>query len=589
MIHIRTNFAANHFFKVINIFKVNNLKSMIKSKNGIKPIEINIVNLNRTIEVEGGITLAEIAEALGDNLNFKPICARVNNKTEGLHYPIYVPKTVEFLDRCSDSGQRAYTRSLCMMLYHVVVTHFPGATLRIEHSLSNGYYCRIDGVKVDETTAETLRRGLDKLRDANLPFEFHTCSTSEVIEKFEREGLASKVLLLRTSGEPYTSFYTLDSVSDSYYGCLAPRTGLIDVYDITTYRGEGFLLRAFDTRTPSVTPPVVVQDKMYTAFTDHVEFNHIIGVSNVGELNERITHGRPADLINVAETLHTQRLGLIGDEIARRYRAGGARIVLIAGPSSSGKTTTTKRLSIQLMTHLLRPIMISLDDYFVNRINTPLDEQGDYDYESLYALDIEQFNTDLNRIIAGEEVELPSYSFETGERRYRGNRVRLDSGSIILIEGIHGLNPELTAHIADDMKFRVYVSALTTLAIDDHNWIPTTDNRLLRRIVRDFKYRSIDARQTIARWPSVRRGEEKWIFPYQENADAMFNSSLLFELAVIKDYATAILDRVPHDCPEYSQAYRLRKFLSYFRQIDASAVPPTSLLREFVGGSSFHY
>ena len=562
---------------------------MIKSKNGIKPIEIIVTNLGKMVEVEGGITLAEISDALKVELGFEPICARVNNKTEGLHYQVYGPKTVEFLDRRSDSGQRVYTRSLCMMLYHAVRTTYPDARLRIEHSVSNGYFCSITGVVADETTTATLKAALDRLHRDNLPFEFHTRPTHEVIEMFRNEGLDSKVRLLQTTGTPYSSYYTLGEVADSYYGCLAPRTGFIDVYELSPYRGDGFLLRGFDTKNPAVTPDAVVQDKMYKAFTDHVEFNRIIGVSNVGELNEHIEKGRPADLINVAETLHDQRLGLISDEIARRHRAGGAKIVLIAGPSSSGKTTTTKRLSIQLMTHLLKPVMISLDDYFVNRVNTPRDEHGDYDYESLYALDIEQFNTDLNRIIAGEEVELPSYSFETGERRYRGNRVKLDDNSIILIEGIHGLNPELTAHIEDKEKFRVYVSALTTLAIDDHNWIPTTDNRLLRRIVRDFKYRGIDAGETIARWPSVRRGEEKWIFPFQENADAMFNSSLLFELAVIKDYATSVLDRVQPDCPQYATAYRLKKFLGYFRRIDASAVPPTSLLREFVGGSSFHY
>lgn len=562
---------------------------MIKSKNGIEPIEVKVLNNGVSVEVEGGITLAEIAEALSDELGFEPICARVNNKTEGLHFQVYGPKTIEFLDRRSDSGHRVYIRSLCMMLYHAILNEFPGSRLTIEHSVSNGYFCRITDVPVNEASANCLKNAITRLHEARMAFVYHSSPTDEVIDLFERQGLHSKVLLLRTSGNPYSVFYTLGDVADSYYGCLAPHTGMIDVFDLQPYHGDGFLLRGFDPNNPVKLPDAVVQDKMYTAFTDHVDFNHIIGVSNVGELNERIENGRPADLINVAETLHNQRLGLIGDEIARRHSEGGAKIVLIAGPSSSGKTTTTKRLSIQLMTHLLKPVMISLDDYFVDRIHTPRDESGDYDYESLYALDIEQFNTDLNRIIGGEEVELPSYSFETGQRRYRGNRVRLDKDSIILIEGIHGLNPELTAHIANSEKFRVYVSALTTLAIDDHNWIPTTDNRLLRRIVRDYKYRAIDAAQTIARWPSVRRGEEKWIFPFQENADAMFNSSLLFELAVIRDYAMAILDRVTSDCPEYATAYRLKKFLGYFKQIDASAVPPTSLLREFVGGSSFHY
>ena len=310
---------------------------------------------------------------------------------------------------------------------------------------------------------------------------------------------------------------------------------------------------------------------------------------NAGELNRTVEAGRTAMLINVAEALHDKYIARISDEITARYHRGGARVVLIAGPSSSGKTTTTKRLGIQLMTNLLKPQMISLDDYFVDRTQTPRDADGDYDYESLYALDLPLFNRDLNAIIAGEEVALPTYNFQTGTREYRGNTIRLTEGSILLIEGIHGLNPELTAAVAEDMKFRIYVSALTTISIDDHNWVPTTDNRLLRRIIRDYKYRGASAEDTIRRWPSVRRGEERWIFPYQENADATFNSSLLFELGVMKDYAEDILGRVPRDTPEYGEAHRLRKFLSYFLPIGEKNIPSTSLLREFLGGSSFHY
>ena len=328
---------------------------------------------------------------------------------------------------------------------------------------------------------------------------------------------------------------------------------------------------------------------MYHAFTEYLHFNRIVGVSDVGQMNRQVIERRTSDLINLAEALHSQAISRISDEIARRYHEGGARIILVAGPSSSGKTTTAKRLAIQLMTHLLKPQTISLDDYFVDRVNTPRDETGDYDYESLYALDLAQFNRDLNAILAGEEVELPSYNFETGTRQYKGNRVRLPEGGVLVIEGIHGLNPELTANIPDHQKFRVYVSALTTLSIDDHNWVPTTDNRLLRRIIRDYKYRGTSAVDSIRRWPSVRRGEEKWIFPYQENADATFNSSLIFELGVMRDLAERILSDVPADIPEYAEAYRLRKFLSYFLPIGSEAIPPTSLLREFLGGSSFHY
>jgi len=562
---------------------------MIKSKQEIKPVDIHIVNTDRHEQVEGGITLREIAATLKPELGFEPICARVNNKTEGLHYQVYGPKEIEFLDINSGSGSRAYVRSLCMMLFHVLDKEFGGARMSAEHSVSNGLYIRIDGVEPTPENAKAIETSMRRLVERDIDFEYHVLPTDEAIRIFEHAGLDSKVELLRTSERVETSCYSLEGTIDSYFGCLAPHTGMLRVFAIDAYHEEGFLLRSFDPHYPTKVVPAVEQPKMFRAFKDHQLFNRIVGVSNVGQLNKTVLTGRPASLINVAEAIHEKRLSAISDEITARYRNGGARIVLIAGPSSSGKTTTTKRLAIQLMTNLMKPVMISLDDYFVDRNRTPRDIDGEYDYESLYALDLKQFNSDLNRILAGEEVELPSYSFELGKRIYKGNRIRLEPGSILLIEGIHGLNPELTAQIEDRMKYRVYVSALTTLMIDDHNWIPTTDNRLLRRIIRDYKYRGTSATDTIRRWPSVRRGEEKWIFPYQENADAMFNSSLLFELAVIKDYATAILERVPNNVPEYAQAYRLRRFLGYFKQISANVIPPTSLLREFLGGSSFKY
>lgn len=562
---------------------------ILKSKQPARPIELEIVNLKKTIEVEGGITLLEIAEYLKEELAFEPIIARVNNKNEGLHYQVYGPKKVEFLDKNSDSGQRAYVQSLCMMLYYAVTKTFSGASMRVEHSLSNGLFISIHGVDPTDDNAKVLSAVMRRLVTRNIPFEYHLSPIGKAIERYEEQGLDSKVLLLKTIDNIESAYYTLDNVADSFYGSLAPRTGMIDVFELSIYNGEGFLLKWFDPKNPDQVPPTVLQPIMYKAFKDHLKFNRIVGVSNVGEMNNVVLHGRPADLINVAETLHTNRLSAISDRIAERYREGGARVVLVAGPSSSGKTTTTKRLATQLMTNLLKPVMISLDNYFVNRQHTPRDESGDYDFESLYALDLELLNNDLKRLLAGEEIALPTYVFETGERVYKGQKIHLEEGSILLLEGIHGLNNELTSQIADDMKFKIYVSALTTLSIDNHNWIPTTDNRLLRRIVRDFKYRGTSARETIRRWPSVRRGEEKWIFPHTENADAMFNSSLLFELAVIKDYAEAILSRVPRNCPEYAQAYRLRRFLHYFRQISPDAIPPTSLLREFLGGSSFKY
>jgi uridine kinase len=549
-------------------------------------IRVYCVNLQRYVEVEGGTTLLQIVRSLGTDLGFEPICARVNNKTEDLQYPVFGPKDVEFLTADSDSGYRVYVRSLCMMLYKAIYRLYPGARLRLEHSISQGYYCQI--LDAENVNATDILDEMHKISDADIQFIRHEGRTEEVIKLFENQGLTDKVQLLKTTNDLYSVYYTLGDLADSYYGSLAPSTSHIKVFDLTQYH-DGFLLRAFDRKNQANVPEAIKQEKMFGAFTDYVAFNKIVGIKNVGELNRAVDAEHTSDLINVAEALHTKKIARISDIIAERYEKGGARIVLIAGPSSSGKTTTTKRLATQLMTNLLKPVMISLDNYFVNRDQTPRDADGDYDYESLYALDLKQFNDDLNAILRGEEVELPTYSFELGKRLYKGNTVRLDDNSIILIEGIHGLNPELTSAIAEDQKFRIYVSALTTLSIDDHNWVPTTDNRLLRRIIRDFKYRGTSAVETIRRWPSVRRGEEKWIFPYQENADATFNSSLLFELGVMKEYGEDILRRVPSNCPEYATAYRLRKFLSYFRPIPSKAVPPTSLLREFLGGSSFHY
>ena len=551
-------------------------------------ITVDLVNTSSQLHVGGGTTIAEIAAMLGDKIPFRPICARVNNKTEGLDFAVYAPKTVEMLDITSDSGHRAYVRSLSMMLYCAVHNLYPGARLRIEHSVANGYYCLFPGLDVTPATVRAIEAEMRRLHEAALPFVRHERPRTEVIEIFRRAGLDDKVQLLETVDSLYSVYHTLGDVADSYYGCLAPDTGHIGVFALTPFR-DGALLRAFDRANPTQVPPIIDQHKMFDAFTAYVKFNNIIGVRNVGELNATDLQGHTSELINVAEALHEKYIARISDEITRRYENDGTRVVLIAGPSSSGKTTFTKRLAVQLRTNLLSPIQISLDNYFVDRDKTPRDADGDYDYESLYALDLKLFNHDLKAIIAGEEVELPCYSFETGTRYWRGDKVKLGERSVILIEGIHGLNPELTADIERRYKYMIYVSALTTLSIDDHNWVPTTDNRLLRRIIRDSKYRGTSALETLRRWPSVRRGEQRWIFPYQENADTMFNSSLLFELGVMKSYGESVLAAVPNTVPEYAQAYRLRKFLSYFREIPSQMIPPTSLLREFLGGSSFHY
>ena len=552
-------------------------------------LKVYCKNIEEYIPFNGGDTLMDIYNTISDRIPERPICAHVNNKTEDLQFPLFAPKQVEFLTRQSPSGHRVYVRSLCMMLYKSVVDLFPGVRLIIEHSISRGYYCRLTGdITVNEDVVTRLKARMTELVKRDIKFERKERLTSDVIKIFEKQGLDDKVKLLRSIHELYTVYYRLDNVCDSYYGNLAPSTGMLNIFDLQLYK-DGFLLLGADSSNPSMVASPIVQEKMYHAFTDYLAFNRVIGVDNVGELNEAVASKESAMLINVAEALHDKKIGRISDDISRRYAEGGARIVLIAGPSSSGKTTFTKRLAIQLMTNLLEPKMISLDDYFVNREVTPRDIDGDYDYESLYALDLETFNRDLNALIAGEEVNLPTYNFELGHRVYKGKKLKLNSNSVLLIEGIHGLNPELTAHIDAKMKYLIYVSALTTLSIDDHNWVPTTDNRLLRRIIRDYKYRGVSATDTIKRWPSVRRGEEKWIFPFQENADAMFNSSLIFELGVMKELADDILNGVPRDIREYAEAYRLRKLLSYFTPITDRLIPSTSLLREFLGGSSFHY
>lgn len=536
-------------------------------------------NTGNYVEVSGGESLNDIARRI--QLPFRPICARVNNKNEGLTYAVYSPKKVEYLSRETPSGTRTYIRSLCMMLYCAVRRISPQARLKIEHPISHGWFCRLEGLDVNPNTLDLLRNHLTELYRADLPFAFDEKLTKDIVEDFRAEGLDDKALLLESIHEVYTKYYTLEGVADSFYGCLAPSTGHIDKFRLVPYH-DGFILMGLIGET-------VAQEKMFNAFKDYVKFNRVAGVSTVGEMNRTVSQGEARQLINLSEALQNNRIARMADEITRRYHEDGVRIVLVSGPSSSGKTTFTKRLAIQLMTNLLEPRMISLDDYFVDRDKTPLDENGELDYESIYALDINGFQRDLQALLEGKEVSLPTYNFEIGTREYRGNRLSLDSRSILLIEGIHGLNPELTAQISDDKKFKVYVSALTTLNLDDHNWVPTTDTRLIRRIIRDNAYRGSDALKTIRRWPSVRRGEEKWIFPYQENADAMFNSSLLFELGVLKERGERLLRQVPQDCVEYAEAYRLRRFLSYFLPIEEHYIPSTSLIREFIGGSSFDY
>ncbi|MDE6548318.1 MAG: nucleoside kinase [Muribaculaceae bacterium] len=553
-------------------------------------MEIYIKNQDRYVSTEGGISPLQLLTSGEVALPFRPICCRVNNKTEDLRFPIYSPKQVEFLTEFSESGRRVYIRALCFMLYKAVSEMLPGSQLRIEHSIFRGYFCRIFTVGSDHPCTlnreqiQALADRMKQLAEADLPFERHERLTSDILPQLREQNLFSKVLLFETTGQLYTTYYTLDGLADSYYGALPPSTGYAPVFALHPY-ADGFILMGRDQKNPERAIEPENQKKMFKALTDYMHFNQVTKVRNVGELNMSVRERKVRELINVAEAMHERQIGRIADEIVER----GAKIVLLAGPSSSGKTTTCKRLAVQLMTSLVTPKMISLDDYFVDRDKTPLDETGDYDYESLYALDLERLNSDLSRLLAGETVNLPTYSFEFGCRIEKEKPLKMEASDVLIIEGIHGLNPELISSVGSSSIYKVYVSALTTLTIDDHNWISTTDNRLLRRIVRDYRYRHTSALDTIRRWPSVRRGEEKWIFPFQENADATFNSSLIFELGVMKEYAEPVLRQVPHNVEQYENAYRLLKFLEYFDPIPADQIPPTSLLREFLGGSSFHY
>ncbi|MDR2496335.1 MAG: nucleoside kinase [Tannerellaceae bacterium] len=548
-------------------------------------IRIYCRNTSSFIEVEAGASLPEIYAAVGEPLANRPLLGLVNNNARSLTYRCYQPKDVEFVDYCDTAGQRVYVRSLCHILSKAVHDLLPEATLYIEHPISKGYYCVIGKGPVDAAVIERIRNRMREIVAADMPFVLHTVRTEEAVEKFRSLGMYDKVRLAETAGRIYTSYYELDGYINFFYGCLTPSTGYITTFDLIPYF-DGLLLRIPRRDCPSELEPVVRQDKMYEIYKESLLLLRALGLENTGDLNKAISEGRSREMILVAEAMQEKQIARIADQIAGRY-ADGLRIVLISGPSSSGKTTFAQRLGIQLMTNFHQPFAISLDDYFVERTDTPRDESGDYDYESLYALDLDYFNSDLNKLLAGEEISLPSYDFTTGRRVYKNRRLRLSAGSLLIIEGIHALNPELTGHIADRHKFRVYVSALTSISLDNHNWIPTADNRLLRRIVRDYRCRNYSPVQTIARWPSVRKGEDKWIYPYQETADAMFNSAMLYELAALRRYADPILAEVREDEKENVEARRLIRFLRYFNHISDFELPGTSLLREFLGGGSF--
>lgn len=551
-------------------------------------VQVFCKNNNSYYDLPIGSTLAEANEILKIKTEALIVNCKVNNKTESLDYRIYSSKQIEYVDVKDSSGMRTYVRSLCFLLAKAVSEVFPGSEMRIEHPISKGYFGKIKGFdKLTDADIQKIKNVIDSHIKNNTPFVEREQEKEKVIELFRKNKQEDKALLLETSDALYSKFYQMDNYFDYFYGYLVPSSGYIYLYELQPYT-DGFLVRVPSRSNPNVLEDMVEQPKMQQVYAEQLRFLNILGLNNVSDLNIANRKGRMSDVVKVAEALQEKTIAHIAEEIAGRFN-DGVRVVLISGPSSSGKTTFRKRLEVQLMVNLLKPVGISLDDYFVNRVDTPLDENGEYDYESLYSLDLKQFNKDISKLLNGEKVAMPIYNFATGQREYRGHELRIDKHSVLVIEGIHGLNPELTKDIDDENKFLIYVSALTTISLDNHNWIPTTDNRLLRRLVRDYQYRNYSAIDTISRWDSVRRGEDKWIFPYQENADVMFNSAMIYELAALRQYAEPILRQVPKSAPEYAEARRLLKFLSYFNSINDSEMPPTSLLREFLGGSSFKY
>ena len=563
-----------------------------------KMIQVRCKNNGETIEVPVGSNLKDIYEKAGLEMKYGPLSAHVNNKVEGMHYRIYTPKDVEFLDITSPSGSRAYTRSLFFVLCKAAHDLFTPCKVAIDIPVSNGYYVNLNiGRPVTIEDAGAIRRRMQEIINAAMPIHRHETTTEEAIEVFDKLHNRSKVKLLKSIGSLYTTYYDIDGYLDYYYGALLTNTSELYLFGLEKYY-DGLLLRLPSREHPDELGEMTHQDKMFGIFKEHHQWQDILKLRTVGDLNEAILNGHSSKLIQISEALQEKKIGKIADEIAQRVNPPsslglgnnkGVRLVLIAGPSSSGKTTTCKRLSVQLAVNGIKPIGISLDDYFLDREKTPIDEKGDYDFEHLHALNLPLFNEQLNALFNGEEIELPRYDFPTGKSVKSGKKLKLHDDEVLVVEGIHALNPELTAQIPNEQIFRIYASALTTILLDNHNYIPTTDNRLLRRIIRDHKYRKVSALETIRRWPSVRAGENKWIFPYQENADAMFNTAMLFELAVIKSQAEPLLEQVPENCPEHAEAYRLLKFLKYIKPIPETQIPPTSLLREFLGGSSFEY
>ncbi len=552
-------------------------------------LQIRCKNNNVTKSFPEGSSLFDVYQEFADDIHlpYPVVSAKVNNVSQGLKFRLFQNRDVEFLDARAGSGHRVYVRSLSFVLYKATQDIFPGSKLFIEHSLSRGYYCNFKkktGDALNDEDVERIKVRMQEIIDLDMPFRRNEATTEEAVRVFAERGFSDKVKLLETSGQIYSDYYMLGDTADYYYGPLVPSAGYLKVWDLQRYQ-DGMLLRVPDWNDPSRVAEYVDMPKTFEMFAEKTRWDIIMRLSNAGDVNKAILRGYASELIQVSEALQEKKIVQIAEEIAQKM----PKLVLITGPSSSGKTTFCKRLSIQLLACGLRPMAFSTDDYFVNRVDTPKLPNGDYDFDNIEAVDYKLLEEHLTRLMQGETVEVPEYNFTTGKREYNGKKLKLQRDSVLIMEGIHALNPLLTKNIPNEAKFKIYISALTSISLDDHNWIPVRDNRLLRRIIRDYNKGAFTARETIAQWKNVCEAEDKWIFPFQETADVMFNSALNIEFAVLRPHAEIILSAIPKNCPEYSEAHRLLKFLHFFLPVSDKEIPPTSIMREFVGGSSFKY
>ena len=558
-------------------------------------LQIRCKNNNVTKSFPEGTSLLDVYQEFAEEINlpYPVVSAKVNNASQGLKFRLFQNRDVEFMDAREGSGHRVYVRSLCFLLYKATQDVFPGSKLFIEHTISRGYYCNFkkkNNEPLVDGDVEQICERMKEIVNMDMPFRRTEATNEEAIRVFAERGFADKVKLLETSGQIYSDYYTLGDTADYYYGPLVPSAGYLKVFGLEPYH-DGMLLRVPDWNNPTILAEKVDMPKTYEMFREKTKWDIIMRLSNAGDVNKAILKGHASELIQVSEALQEKKIVQIAEEIDRRFHdeENPIKLVLITGPSSSGKTTFCKRLSIQLLACGLRPLSFSTDDYFVNRVDTPKLPNGDYDFDNIEAVDYALLEDHLTRLMQGERVEVPEYNFATGKREWNGKKLKLAGDTVLIIEGIHALNPLLTQKIEDSLKYKIYISALTSISLDDHNWIPVRDNRLLRRIIRDYNKGAFTAQETIAQWKNVCEAEDKWIFPYQETADAMFNSALNIEFAVLRTHAEIILSSVPKNCDEYSEAHRLLKFIHYFLPVSDKEIPPTSIMREFVGGSSFKY